>query len=60
MKKFSDKRGSKKKKKIESFEKLFDLIYFLDSSGGGDDGGNDCGDFLCYGAVFEGVGGLGG
>lgn len=47
-------RGSKEK--IKSFEKLFNFIYFLDSSG---DGGNGCGDLLCYGAVFEGVGGLG-
>lgn len=53
MKKFSDKRGSKEK--IKSFEKLFNFICFLDSS----DGGDGCGDLLCYGAVFEGVGGLG-
>lgn len=46
MKKFSDKRGSKEK--IKSFEKLFNFICFLDSS----DGGDDCGDLLCYGAVF--------
>lgn len=51
MKKFSDKRGSKKKKKIKSFEKLSNFICFLDISS---DGGNGCGDLLCYGAVFGG------
>jgi len=49
MKKFSDKSGSKEK--IKSFEKLFNFICFLDSSGDGDDG-DGCGDFLCYFAVF--------
>lgn len=52
MKKFSNKRGSqKKKKKIKSFEKLFTFICFLDISS---DGGNGCSDLLCYGAVFGG------
>lgn len=55
MKKFSDKRGSKKKKKkIKSFEKLFNFICFLESSDGGGGGGNGCSDLLCYGAVFGG------
>lgn len=49
MKKFSDKRGSKEKNK--SFEKLFNFICFLSCSNGGD----GCGDLLCYGAVFEGL-----
>lgn len=53
MKKFSDKRGSKEKENIKSFEKLFNFICFLDSSDG--DGGDGCGDLLCY---FEGVRGL--
>lgn len=61
MTKFSDKRGSKKKKKIKSFEKLFNFICFLSCSDGGDGVVVMAAAIYCAMVlVLRGVGGSGG